>query len=213
MTALVLCTDAPAVPGPPQGQWTYADWEGLPGDGNRYEIVDGVLYMTTAPSSFHQWIIKQLVRYIAIPAEDQGLAYGFPAPVGVIMPGCDPVQPDFVVVLASRKSIFRQRRIRGVPDLVVEILSRGTKTYDQQVKLEAYARAGVPEYAIVDPRARILSHYRLEKEALLPPDGGVTGRYAAPHVYGEAEVASFDCLPTISVPVGGLFAGAPDTTL
>ena len=223
MTALVISTDAPAVPGPPQGQWTYADWEELSDNGNRYEIIDGVLYMTTAPRSFHQWIIKQLVRYIAIPAEDQGLAFGFPAPVGVIMPGCDPVQPDFVVVLASRKSIFRERRIMDVPDLLVEILSPPpqaevkasfiNKAYDQQVKLEAYARAGVPEYAIVDPRARILSHYRLEKEALLPPDGGVTGRYAAPHVYGEAEVASFDCLPTISVPVGGLFAGAPDTTL
>jgi len=203
MTALVLCTDAPAVPGPPQGQWTYADWEGLPGDGNRYEIVDGVLYMTTAPSSFHQWIIKQLVRYVAIPAEDQGLAFGFPAPVGVIMPGCDPVQPDFVVVLASRKSIFRERRIRGVPDPLVEILSPGNKAYDQEVKLDAYARAGVPEYAIVDPSARTLSHYRLE----------VAGRYASPHVYGKVEVATFDCLPTISVPVGDLFVGAPDTTL
>ena len=39
MTALVLPTDAPAVPGPPQGQWTYADWEELPQDGNRYEII------------------------------------------------------------------------------------------------------------------------------------------------------------------------------
>jgi Uma2 family endonuclease len=203
MTALVLPTDAPAVPGPPQGQWTYADWEELPDDGNRYEVIDGVLYMTTAPSSFHQWIIKQLVRYIAIPAEDQGLAFGFPAPVGVIMPGCDPVQPDFVVVLASRKSIFREKRIRGVPDLLVEILSPSTKAYDLEVKLEAYARAGVPEYAIIDPSARTLSHYRLE----------AAGRYAPPHVYGEVEVARFDCLPPISVPVGDLFAGAPDTTL
>jgi Uma2 family endonuclease len=203
MTALVLPTDAPAVPGPPQGQWTYADWEELPEDGNRYEIIAGVLYMTTAPSSFHQWIIKQLVRYIAIPAEDQGLAFGFPAPVGVIMPGCDPVQPDFVVVLISRKPIFRERRIMDVPDLLVEILSPSNKAYDQQVKLDAYARAGVPEYAIIDPSSRTLSHYRLE----------APGRYASPHVYGEAEVASFDCLPTISVPVGGLFAGAPDTTL
>jgi Uma2 family endonuclease len=213
MTALVLCTDAPAVPGPPQGQWTYADWEGLPGDGNRYEIIAGVLYMTTAPSSFHQWIIKQLVRYLAIPAEDQGLAFGFPARVGVIMPGCDPVQPDFVVVLTSRRSIFREGRIMGVPDLIVEILSPPpqaevkasfiNKAYDQEVKLDAYARAGVPEYAIVDPSTRTLSHYRRE----------AAGRFAPPRVYGETEVASFACLPTISVPVGGLFAGAPDTTV
>jgi Uma2 family endonuclease len=203
MTALVLSTDAPAVPGPPQGQWTYADWEGLPDDGNRYEIIAGVLYMSTAPSSFHQWIVNRLVRYIAIPAEDQRVAFAFTAPIGVIMPGCDPVQPDFVVMLASRTSIFREGRIRGVPDLIVEILSPSNKAYDQEVKLEAYARAGMPEYALIDPRARTLSHYRLE----------AAGRYASPHVYGEAEVASFAYLPTISVPVGGLFAGAPDTTL
>jgi Uma2 family endonuclease len=119
------------------------------------------------------------------------------------MPACDPVQPDFVVVLASRTSIFREGRIMGAPDLIVEILSRGIKAYDQDVKLDAYARAGVPEYAIIDLGARTLSHYRLK----------VSGRYASPHVYGEAEVARFDCLPTISVPVGDLFAGAPDTTL
>jgi Uma2 family endonuclease len=119
------------------------------------------------------------------------------------MPGCDPVQPDFVVVLASRMSIIRDRRIRGVPDIVVEILSPGSTAFDQQVKLEAYARAGVPEYAIVDPATRTLRHYRLE----------APGRYADPHVHGAAEVVSFDCLPTIRVPVGELFAGAPDTTL
>src|SRR5437667_514509 len=158
MTALVLPTDAPAVPGPPQGQWTYADWEELPDDGNRYEIIDGVLYMTTAPSSFHQWIVNRLERYITIPAEDHGVAFAFTAPIGVIMPGCDPVQPDFVVVLASRMSIIRDRRIMGVPDILVEILSPGNTAYDQQVKFEAYARAGVPEYAVVDPATRSVRH-------------------------------------------------------
>src|SRR5206468_1285228 len=123
MTALVISTDAPAVPGPPQGQWTYADWEELPDNGNRYGIIDGVLYMTTAPSSFHQWIVNRLERHITIPVEDQGVAFAFTAPIGVIMPGCDPVQPDFVVVLASRASIFREGRIRGMPDPIVEILS------------------------------------------------------------------------------------------
>jgi Uma2 family endonuclease len=175
----------------------------LPDDGKRYEIIDGALYMTTAPSSFHQWIVQELVEHIGIPAKNQGLAFTFPAPIGVIMPGCDPVQPDFVVVLASRMSIIRDRRIRGVPDIVVEILSPGSTAFDQQVKLEAYARAGVPEYAIVDPATRTLRHYRLE----------APGRYADPHVHGAAEVVSFDCLPTIRVPVGELFAGAPDTTL
>ena len=100
-------------------------------------------------------------------------------------------------------SIIRDRRIRGVPDILVEILSPGNTAYDQQVKLEAYARAGVPEYAIVDPATRTVRHYRL----------GAPGRYADPQVHGTADVMSFDCLPTIRVPVGEHFAGAPDTTL
>jgi hypothetical protein len=40
--------------------WNYTRWERLPDDGNRYEVIDGVLYITTAPSSFHQWIVQQL---------------------------------------------------------------------------------------------------------------------------------------------------------
>src|SRR5207248_6028128 len=161
MTTLVISTDAPAVAGPPQGRWTYADWEQLPDDGKRYEIIDGALYMTTAPSSFHQWIVQQLVRYIAIPVVDQGLAFTFPAPIGVIMPGCDPVQPDFVVVLREHAAIIHDKRIWGVPDLIIEILSPSNAAYDREVKLAAYARAALPEYAIVDPRARALTHYRL----------------------------------------------------
>jgi Uma2 family endonuclease len=203
MTTLVISTDAPAVAGPPQGQWTYADWETLPDDGNRYEVLDGVLYMSTAPSYFHQWITMQLVRYVAIPALERGLAFAVPAPVGVIMPGCDPVQPDFVLVLASRASIIHNRRVRGVPDVIVEILSPGNVAYDNDVKLKAYARAGVPEYAIVDPRTRTLSHYQLD----------APGRYRPPHVLGEGDTLSFACLPEISLVVSALFAGAPDTTL
>lgn len=203
MTALVIPTDAPAVPGPPQGQWAYTDWEALPDDGNRYEIINRVLYMSTAPSYFHQWIILELVEHIGIPAKNQGLATPSFAPIGVIMPGCDPVQPDFVLVCASNSSIIRDRRIRGVPDVIVEILSPGNKPYDESTKLVAYASAGVPEYAMIDPQARTLSHYRLE----------APGRYASPRVYDETDMVSFDCLPAIAVRVGQLFEGAPDTTL
>ena len=71
--------------------WCYARWEQLPDDGNRYEVIDGVLYMTTAPSNFHQWIIMQLLQFVGFPAREQGLAYAFIAPMGVLMPGCDPV--------------------------------------------------------------------------------------------------------------------------
>ena len=53
--------------------WDRAKWELLPDDGNRYEIIDGVLYMTTAPSYFHQWIIRQIARMLFQFVDDPGV--------------------------------------------------------------------------------------------------------------------------------------------
>ncbi|PDW01895.1 hypothetical protein CJ255_16835 [Candidatus Viridilinea mediisalina] len=203
MRTLVLPTDAPTVLGPPQGRWTYADWEGLPDNGQIYEVIQGVLYMTTAPSNFHQWIILSLVQHLALPAKLQGLGYAFTAPIGLLIPGCDPVQPDFVFVRQANAGIIRDRRIRGVPDLIIEILSPNNVIYDTQVKLRAYAHAGVPEYAIVDPMTRSLAYYRLES----------VGRYAGAETFDEQAQLSFACLPELNLVVADLFAGAPDTTV
>jgi len=203
MTVLILPTDAPTVPGPPQGQWNHALWETLPDDGRRYEVIDGVLYMSTAPSSFHQWIILRLVELVGMPAKQQGLAIPFFAPIGVLLPDGAAVQPDFGLVRSANRDIFQDRRIRGIPDLLAEILSPTNRAYDEQVKLDAYARAGLPEYAIVDPQARALHHYRLESP----------GRYNDPRLYAGDDSVRFDCLPTIEFRVSDLFAGAPDTTL
>ena len=70
MITFAVRTDAPATGGPPQGQWTYASLRALPDDGNRHEIIDGVLYMTTSPSYFHQWIVRRLDKFIGLPAEE-----------------------------------------------------------------------------------------------------------------------------------------------
>lgn len=203
MTSLVIETDAPIVAGPPQGHWTYADWEALPNDDNRYEIIDGVLYMTTAPSIFHQWVAQRFLRFLGFPAEDQGLGYAFIAPIGLIMPGCAPVQPDFVFVLKQNAMILHDRRIWGVPDLIVEVQSPGNAAYDERVKLPAYAQAGLPEYAIVSPAKRTLDLYRLD----------ALGRYAYPITYQEGATVTFACLPTLPLKIADLFAGVPDTSL
>lgn len=204
MVTLAIPTEtASAVRGPTQGNWTYADWERLPDDGNRYEIIEGALYVTTAPSFFHQWIISRIITRIGIPSEQSGAAYWVVAPIGVLMPGCDPVQPDFVVILKQNADIIRDRRIFGVPDLIVEVISPGSAAYDEGVKLEAYAHAGVPEYAVIEPATRKLRLYALD----------APGEFAAPHEFGEGDTLSFACLPEITLNVSDLFANAPDTTL
>lgn len=184
--------------------WDYARWQELPADGNRYEVIDGVLYMTTAPSFFHQWIIKQLVHLVGAPAERAGLAFCATAPLGVLMPGCDPVQPDFLLVRQDRAGIIRERRIHGPPDLIGEVLSPSNPEQDTETKRGAYARAGVPEYWIVRPETRDLL-------VCWQPDAGL-GDYAQSRLIAPDGICESPTLG-ISLVVAELFAGAPDTTL
>ena len=185
--------------------WDYARWEReLPDNGDRYEIIEGVLYMTTAPSYFHQWIIRRLDMYIGVPLEQQGLAFAATAPIGLLMPGCDPVQPDFVLVGQANAGIIADRRIRGVPDLIAEVLSPGNPEQDTDIKRRAYARAGMPEYWIIRPQTRDVLVCRTPDTLL--------GDYATTQLVAATELLSalhFE----IAVPVANLFAGAPDTTV
>lgn len=196
--------------------WDYARWTGLPEDGNRYEIINGVLYITTAPGSFHQWITGRLWHFVGIPLEDRGVAYAYSAPIVVLMPGCNPVQPDFLLVRHERAGIIRDGRIYGPPDLIVEILppailEHDTLTYpapgpehDTDTKRQAYARAGVPEYWIIrSATGDLLLHWQ--------PDPLVNDCTQAQTVASGATLAS----PTLPVQLtrADLFADAPDRTL
>ncbi len=200
MVTLAISTDAPLISGPPQGEWTRAEWERLPDDGAVYEIIGGFLYVSKSPSYFHQWIVFRLASKLGEPAVERGLAYPVLSPTGVFMPGCDPVQPDFALIAAANAGIIRERRVYGVPDLIVEILSPGSRDYDLKVKLRAYADASVPEYVIIDPETRTLALH-----SLIEP-----GRYAEPQIYRETDTVTFACLPGVALRVGVLFDGAPD---
>lgn len=184
--------------------WGYARWEQLPDDGIRYEVIDGVLYRRTAPGNFHQWIVSRLVRYVGHPAEDRGLAYSFIAPIGVLMPGCDPVQPDFLLVRRANAGIIADRRIRGVPDLIAEVLSPSNPEQDTEIKRGAYARAGLPEYWIVRPQTR-------DVLVCWQPDAALGG-FAQVRLVGPDEELASPTLAGVTLRVAELFAGAPDTT-
>lgn len=192
-----------ALKGPPQGHWTVAHWERLPEDDNRYEIIDGKLYMTTSPSFFHQWIVGALIEQLGVPARQRNLGIWATAPIGVILSRRDAVQPDFLFIRAARVAeLVRDRRIQGAPDLVVEVLSPGNSAEEMANKRAMYARGGVAEYVEVDPAARTLLRYVLADDI-----------YKAPVVYGEDQTVHFACLADIPLAVALLFAGAPDTTL
>ena len=187
-----------------EADWNRERWEQLPDGGNRYEIIDGVLYMTTAPSYFHQWIIRQIVRNLFRQIDEPGVGVMTWAPAGLFMPGCDPVQPDIVVIRTTDLDIIHDRRIFGIPALLVGVLSPTNPEADLRVKRGAYARAEVPEYSIIRPATR---------DALVCTQPDLTlGDYAQlQHIAPDADLIS----PTLPfrAPVADFFAGAPDTTL
>lgn len=188
---------------PPQGQWTVGDWECLPENGYRYEVLDGVLYMATAPSNFHQWVVQRFDRYVGAPAEMQGLAYGFLSPIGLIFPPSVALQPDYVLIRKHNLHIVRGGRIRGAPDLVAEVLSPSNTSLEMSTKRATYATVGIPEYVEIEPATCILKLYNMEP----------SGQYGKARIYTNDDTVTFACLPTIPLAVADLFADAPDTTV
>jgi Uma2 family endonuclease len=184
--------------------WDRAKWEQLPDDGNRYEVIDGVLYMTTAPSAFHQWILRQMFVALYQQIDSMGVGLTFWSPMGVFMPGCDPVQPDLLVIRTADLSIIHDRRVYGVPALLIEVLSPSNAEKDTEIKRKAYAQAGVPEYWIVRPATRDVLMYT-------EPDDALGDYVQSQRVAPDAELVS-PTLP-VHVQVASFFAGAPDTTL
>ena len=149
-------------PWPAQGDWTYEDYVRLPDDGQRYEIIAGVLYVTAAPTFGHQYIVAELFAALRAYVRQRELGVVLPAPFEVHLPDiAQPVQPDVLFLRAERQPPPEAGYFEGVPDLVVEVLSPSTARTDRVVKFWAYEQAGVPEYWIVDPRARLVEVYEL----------------------------------------------------
>ncbi len=147
-----MLTPADNVPGPEQGHWTYNSYAALPDDGKRYEIIDGVLYMAPAPNDVHQEIVALIIFYLMPYVKLAGRGRVLAAPIDVVLDTGSVVQPD-VLVLLEEKETTKQKPSQTIrpPDLAIEVASPGTAHYDRLKKYNAYARAGVREYWIVEP--------------------------------------------------------------
>lgn len=149
----------------PLPQITWDDVQQLPDDGNRYEAIEGALYVTPAPSVRHQTISFRLERALARLLADPGHGCVLHAPIGVRFPATgEGAQPDILFVSNERRGILAPDELKGAPDLVVEILSPSTAQRDRDLKRRLYERQGVAEYWIVDPDAGAIDVWRFGGE-------------------------------------------------
>jgi len=133
----------------PVPRFTIDMLDDFPDDGNRYELLEGTLLVTPAPSFNHQSVAARLLGLLLNAVGNEAHVVG----VGAIQRGNNTqLQPDILVLPASYSLDAKWRDIRGWW-LAVEVISRSSRVYDREVKRAAYLALGVEEYWIVDPRA------------------------------------------------------------
>jgi Uma2 family endonuclease len=174
---------------PVQGSWTYADYLRLPDDGLRYEVIRGFLYVSPSPSYDHQYCVTKLGAFLTVFVDQNRLGIVLVAPFDVRLPEGmgDPVQPDVIFIARDRQPRSGDTHFQGVPDLAIEVLSRGNWRFDRTVKLPAYRDAGIPETWVLDPIGRTVEVYTLDaslKDYVLLERRGVGETVSSPRLAG-----------------------------
>jgi Uma2 family endonuclease len=194
-TASPIVTPANSIAGREQGCLVYADYARIPADGNRYEVIGGVLYMAPAPGFDHQNAVGLLSSYLTMHVQFGGVGRVLVAPFDVELARRTIVQPDVLVVLNEHSVVITPTRAVGAPDLVIEVSSPSTATYDRRAKMDAYAAAGVPEYWLVDPSSRTVELLQLE-----------AGAYTTVGLFQGAALLPSRIVPELPVRVEQFFA-------
>jgi hypothetical protein len=151
-------------------RWTTTDLELLPDNGNRYEIINGELFVTRAPHWKHQKACTRIANVLDSWSLSTGLGETVITP-GIIFTNADNVIPDVVWVSNERLATLLDDsgHLTGAPELVIEVLSAGgdNERRDKEVKLKLYASRGVQEYWIIDWRLQQIEVYRRERATLI----------------------------------------------
>jgi len=176
---------------------TYDDFVLFPDDGLRHELIDGEHYVTPSPNTKHQQILFNLTLQLGKWLEEHPTGRIFFAPFDVVFSHVDVVEPDLLYMSNARAAdILTLANVQGVPELVVEIGSPGTRKRDETVKRALYERAGVSEYWVVDPELEVVRVYRRDGE-----------RFARPHELAmeAGDLLTTSLLPGLELPLPEIF--------
>ena len=153
---------------------TYRDYLKMPDDGNRWEVIDGKLYMMAAPNTLHQSVLMELSNRFYNFLRGKRCKV-FAAPFDVRLPVYDErdenvinvVQPD-LMVYCDPKGVD-EKGGKAAPSIVVEVLSPSTSRGDKKFKHQLYEQAKVKEYWIVDASNEFVEVHVHGGEKFLPP--------------------------------------------
>lgn len=128
------------------------------------EYINGEIIMAPTPRVRHQSISREIFLALDGFVRQKGPGRIFFAPLDVILPGGEVVQPDlFFLTPEETERAHSAKRVYGVPAFVVEILSPGSVKHDAITKRNLYETNGVGEYWIVDPETQTISQLVLRE--------------------------------------------------
>lgn len=176
-------------------RWTYDDLsKELPETKVPIELWDGEFIMSPSPSFFHQRISDRFHDFLKAWIRPRQLGETVAAPMDMVLTQRNVTQPDVLFIGKDRLHVI-QDRIRGPADLVLEIISEGSRHRDRIEKRDLYEQHGVREYWIADPDAETVEVLFLE-----------TGEYRLVGRWRPGESARSKLLEGFSVDVAALFA-------
>ena len=179
----------------PRTRLTVQDYLAIPEeDENRYELIDGELYMVPGPSWEHQSNSYNLAFTLGGFVSQNRLGIIRYSPLDMYLSDEDVFQPDIVFISNERLNIIQSDGLHGAPDLVIEVLSPGTERRDLVLKRERYEMFDVREYWLTDPIAKTITVLRLRG-----------GAFEHIGVFTEGTTLETPILPGLRVDVGAVF--------
>ena len=148
-------------------------------EGMRCQVIENVLYMSPAPLFDHQEILMNISSQLFLFTQKYKLGKTVVAPVDVYLDNKNAFQPDIIFIASNKLSIVKEGKVKGAPDLIVEVLSPGTANDDKGKKKKVYEACGVKEYFIVDPvSGEVISLYGKNNkfEEGMPQKGKIVSR-------------------------------------
>lgn len=163
-------------PSSPPQRMSYQEFLEFPHENQHVEWIDGRVVPMPAVTDSHSDVTLFLGSILRLYTESKqlGVIRGDPfnMKTGAGLPGR---QPDLLFLRHANRSRLQASHLEGPADLVVEVISPGTRRTDRVDKFQEYERGGVPEYLIVDPERHVMELYRLTDgryEEVLPDEGG-----------------------------------------
>jgi len=182
-------------------RWTYSELVALPDDQLRHELIDGEHVVTPSPAIPHQVILWNITEALSPYLRANPIGTALTGPVDVKLSPHTLLVPDLVYFTAARfADVVNEKHATAAPDLVIEILSPGTRRRDKGRKRAVYDREGVCEYWMADPEARSITVLRRPR-----PDAGLTEVTVLALLDGG--VLETPLFPDLQIPLREVFRG------